>query len=677
MTLTPEGYALRSAFEPMRFRQVHLDFHTSEHIEGIGRDFDEDSFIASLKEGCVDTINVFAMCHHGWSYYDTSVGAPHPHLETNLLPRMLEACRKNDIEAPVYITVGFNERSAREHPEWIRVHEDGTPNSPVGEPGDPRPVAWDSWHLMCVGTPYLDYILAYTREVMERFNPVGIWYDIVGVYPCLCGYCRKGMAERGLDAGNAGDRAAYAEEVFLTYLQKTSDLVWSLNPKTRIYHNDCTAKMGNDKFYPYYSHYEIESLPYWGFHQFPFMARYIWPKGLDYAGMTAKFHKSWGEFGGFKNPAQILYESRRMVMLGAKCCFGDQLHPSGVMDPETYRIIGEGYRDVARKEPWLKGARPVSEIGVLSNVAASQSKTHYASDIGAFKVLEETQALFDMIDPSAEFGRYRLLVLPDAVRPDKALADKLNTYLRQGGKLFLTGQSGLSAEADEFVLDIGARYAGLSPWDCTYTKVTNGELLRSGRLVSSPVVNYMPGIQVEPVDAEIWAEAFRPYFNRTMAQFCSHYNTPHAEVIPYPSVIRKGNVVYSAAPLFAQYMEHGMQLHRDLAAACIRQLLPDPLVRIEGLPSAGKISLTRQEESGRLVLHVLYGSPISRGDTQLIEDIPVLHGLKLHVHASAGAVSLRVVPDGALLSTVSTAEGISADLPPLDGHLMVEMSHLS
>ncbi len=39
----------RNVVSPMRFRQVHLDFHTSEHIDGIGADFDPETFVSTLK----------------------------------------------------------------------------------------------------------------------------------------------------------------------------------------------------------------------------------------------------------------------------------------------------------------------------------------------------------------------------------------------------------------------------------------------------------------------------------------------------------------------------------------------------------------------------------------------------------------------------------------------------
>ena len=53
----------------IRYRQVHLDFHTSEYIPDIAADFGKDEFAKTLEEAHVDSITCFARCHHGWLYY--------------------------------------------------------------------------------------------------------------------------------------------------------------------------------------------------------------------------------------------------------------------------------------------------------------------------------------------------------------------------------------------------------------------------------------------------------------------------------------------------------------------------------------------------------------------------------------------------------------------------------
>ena len=64
--------------EKLAFRQIHLDFHTSPLIEGVGEDFDSEEFVKTLKEAYVNSITIFAKCHHGMSYYPTKVGKVHP-----------------------------------------------------------------------------------------------------------------------------------------------------------------------------------------------------------------------------------------------------------------------------------------------------------------------------------------------------------------------------------------------------------------------------------------------------------------------------------------------------------------------------------------------------------------------------------------------------------------------
>ena len=62
----------------LRFRQVHLDFHTSPLIPGVGEDFEAEEFVATLKSAHINSINIFAKDHHGMSYYPTKVGTMHP-----------------------------------------------------------------------------------------------------------------------------------------------------------------------------------------------------------------------------------------------------------------------------------------------------------------------------------------------------------------------------------------------------------------------------------------------------------------------------------------------------------------------------------------------------------------------------------------------------------------------
>jgi len=81
--------------KPLRYRQVHLDFHTSEAVPSVGDKFDKAQFQAALKAGHVDSITVFSKCHHGWAYHPSTANLIHPKLNGfDLTGAQLEACRE-------------------------------------------------------------------------------------------------------------------------------------------------------------------------------------------------------------------------------------------------------------------------------------------------------------------------------------------------------------------------------------------------------------------------------------------------------------------------------------------------------------------------------------------------------------------------------------------------------
>ena len=107
-------------------RQVHLDFHTSPHIEGIGKRFSKEQFQSAIKRGNINSITLFAKCHNGYCYYPTEVGTMHPHLDFDLLGAQIEACHEIGVRAPIYITGGWSHLDSTTHPEWNRKNADGT-----------------------------------------------------------------------------------------------------------------------------------------------------------------------------------------------------------------------------------------------------------------------------------------------------------------------------------------------------------------------------------------------------------------------------------------------------------------------------------------------------------------------------------------------------------------------
>lgn len=614
--------------KPLRYRQIHLDFHTSEHIPGIGAAFDPDDFAATFKAANVDSVTIFAKCHHGWSYYPSKVGAPHPNLaRPDLMGDMIKALSAADIEAPIYISVQWDERNARLHPEW-RVRS-ATKNR--FEPGQLQA----AWHTLCLNhKAYRDELLEQAREVLRNYDTPGLFFDIVLAADCVCQQCLESMAAHGLDPTKTEDRLTNDEWVNEVFRTEMTAALHAEFPGLRIFYN-CghIHKQGRKRFAPY-SHLELESLPTggWGYDHFPASARYAATLGMDFLGQTGKFHLSWGEFGGFKHPHALEYEVAQMAALGAKCLVGDQLHPNGAINPDTYASIAPAYARLAKLEPYLEAARQVSQVAILSSEYFHHAGDRNSlADAGAAQMLLELKIPFDVIDGEAELGGYQVVVLPDDIPVDGGLAARLNAFVAAGGGLLLSGNSALGADGT-FAIEAGIRSKGEVAFTPSYIRSGPGF---DAAMPAAPFVVYGTAQQIVAQGADVLAEIIPPYFNRTYAHFSSHAHAPDdTGATPLGAAVTlSGRVGYIAYPLFTIYHNVGQPLYKHVVKGLLARLLPEPAVTTD-LPSAGRATLTEQAGLGRHVLHLLYGSPQVRGKSlphgegsrvmEMIEDIPAI-----------------------------------------------------
>ena len=96
----------------------------------------------------VESITLFATCHHGWCYYNTKVGERSPSLNFDLLQAEMEACHEIGIRTPVYFTGGLNSYAAEKHADWSSMERSGKIYDPV----------YPHFKEMCFNTPYLDFL---------------------------------------------------------------------------------------------------------------------------------------------------------------------------------------------------------------------------------------------------------------------------------------------------------------------------------------------------------------------------------------------------------------------------------------------------------------------------------------------------------------------------------------
>ncbi len=603
-------------------RCVHLDFHTSPDIMGIGKNFSKENFQNALKEGNIESITVFAKCHHGLCYYPTKVGTMHPGLDFDLLGEMLDAAHEIGVKAPIYITAGWSDLDATEHPEWCakqngeimkRNYETGV------DPDTPRPEV--SWIDMCLNDgEYCQHIYELTEEICKRYKTVdGLFYDIVFVGgKCTCEHCVDGMKALGMDPENKGDQAQYFEDRHLDFMRKCRDILHSYHPDATLFFNSGGADPSHPHRNVYETHFELEDLPtaWGGYDKMPLRAKYFSKTGKDFLGMTGKFHLAWGEFGGYKAKEALKYEIASMSLYGAGASIGDHMHPDGKMETATYKNIGYAYNYLEKISPYAYNGTSTARVGIYSS-------NNYNESAGLSNILLENQIDYDIVFDN-RFEEFDTVIIPSDCVLDEDGEKKLLAYVENGGKLLFMGNSLI--KDNRFIVDCGAEHVGHNQFDRNYIELL-GEY---EGIPQASVLCYCVSQDVRATDGTVYAQTLNPYFSRTYAHFCGHKNTPQdRDSVRYAGIVKKGNVVYVAHPLCSNYFLYGAVVYKYLVKYALELLAPDCAFEMN-IGAQGRATMIKQEN--RYCLNMTYASPVRRGCAEIIEDIMPLYNIPVKIN---------------------------------------------
>ncbi len=648
-------------------RQIHLDFHTGPWIPGIGSDFDADVFADTMADAHVNSVTVFAKCHHGHLYYNTKHPARHPGLKPgfDLLARQIDALHKRNIRAPIYISVQCDEFAANAHPEWIALNPDGSQRARKPLAGDPY-----SWQILDMSSPYQDFLYEQTVEVLNMFKPVdGIFFDMCWDQPSVSKYAKAGMAKKKYDPASESDRNKYAHEVAIAYMKRFYKLIKQHTPAATCYFNSRPLwNMAEEA--PMLSQIEIEALPTggWGYMYFPTNVRFARNFNRPYLGMTARFHKSWADFGGIKPYAALEYETSQMMAHGAECSIGDQLHPRGTLDHGAYELIGKVYKRVADREPWLINAKPVTQIGVMLVDDGSDKKAVGNPREGWTRLLTQLKHQFDIVLPNAKFDQYDLIILPDIAKIDPAMSKKLDAYVKQGGSVLATGYSGLADDALSLTWkSLPVVPHGVSDFTTTYMRF--GDEINDA-VPDSDHVLYDKTVRVTPVrGARQLATVVEPYFERAWDHFSSHAQTPSDKASEYALATIKGRIAHIAAPLFGSFARNGNYPLRLLLRNVIELLISEPLIRVDA-PTSTEATVTRQGK--RTIVHLLQYCPERRTkELDIVEDIVPLYLVPLSLKSAKPPKKVYLAPDLTEIEFEHLAGRVNLRVPIVNGHAMV------
>ncbi len=647
---------------------IFYDFHTMPACPEVGAAFDCEAAAGQLQRCGVDFTVFHARCNEGMAYYDTKVGTRHLSLKFDLLKGFAEACHKRGIKISAYMNLGLSHYEELQHPDWMVVFPDGS---------NFRQERLDNYaSMICYNTGFADHVLAMLNE-LTAYPVDGFFLDCFTPHPCDCPACKEERARMGLD------REAFAVFCRDRFMKRISRFLLSRNSGYLLYFNGVPFEVQR----PYATYFELECLPTggWGYEYQALYSRYVRSLGLPVLNMSGRFHESWGDFGGIRTRASLLYDCVAAVAQGLKVTIGDHFHPRGDLNMDVYDLIASIYGELRALDPWLEGATTVCEAALVVPADTFSYEQHAMKNSvpiaeGFCRMLAERRWLFDVLTPDQDFTPYRILFLADDIRLTPALAERLRAFLAKGGKVVSSGASGLQEEGDAFALpeawpvEVDCR---AEVWPAEADGWRDGEpvFFRKTADVAAdvpamPVVTWRETLRLRPrPDAQTAAETILPYYTRGVRDEYAYLYLPPDKPDGTCALALNAQVAQFSFQAGRLYHESAQVPVRNLVDWAARQLLPTRLLEVEGLPSFARVSVTRQP--GRLIVWITAFVPERRGrKIEMIEEGITLRNLEVSL-AITGVARVYLAPSRTPLSFREANGRTMAILSQMEGYAAV------
>lgn len=598
-----------------------------------------------------------------YAFYPTELPlhARNPFLTSDLTGDMLAAAHQEGLRMIGRFDLSKGTRLAYDaHPDWF-VH------NRTGEPQE-----YNGTYQACVNGGWAsDYSLRILREGLERYDLDGVFFNMTGYQPvdysgrhrgmCQCANCQTAffeMFKRDLPEREDFTDPAYSD--YLLFKRRTSraaaqriyDTVKQLRPNTGV--------MGNGQGPCDFMRLEIQRAvsrpaPEWP-HQPGELARWgeAIGRGKAYSCASTNFLDYQWRYAS-ETPHNHLLRFGQTIASGGQIDY----YLLGLFDQPNSAPLEPVHRFLqwhAANERHLARTRSLARVGLYHSRASDlhaggtdTGKVRNNCLRGAYRLLLEARIPFDFVsdermedeDIAAQLARYDVILLPNTPCLSEAEARVLDAWVKQGGTLIATGETGFyderASRRKDFALTCipasspARAESGLE----TYISIDEGEFdFADTRLLhldgwyfhASPKGDAVAQLSLLP------AQQYGP------PELCF----AESKTSRGPGLLtrRHGKGMAIWLPWLPEwlYFRDGLSEHREL----IRQLIERASAAPVRLSGAGPVEVTVREmrdDSGDRVVHIVNYA----GQRQsAYEEPPAIVGLKLGVRgASTSARAMR------------------------------------
>jgi hypothetical protein len=375
---------------------------------------------------------------------------------------------------------------------------------------------------------------------------------------------------------------------------------------------------------------------------------------------------NWGEYS-LREPEAFMQENATLLAACGRTYLSDIPYPSGNPDKAVMNVFGDVNKRTLALEPFVKGCKPVRDTAILHSADSVWSKVAlkpcptwipgpaYYSVSGAHKALTESHFQVSILNSGtfpSSLKDYSLAVITDQPLLSKSEADAIREFVRNGGVLFVTADSGTkdanNATLSNFSLAdiLGVDFLGVSNTSNCYLRVKQGMQSALSHGIPEMDIQVMGNYaKVKVTTAKPLMELVPPY------EGIAGGNPPPAidsdGIGLTVNSFGNGKAVYCAARIFAAYYSESTPVLRKLALAVLDFVYPESSKKVFIKNAPVNVELFYDEKKGAKFVHLVnYSGDKREGGIPQVQDMPLIHDIKVSVALESKPKAVTSVPGG-------------------------------
>ena len=439
------------------YRRNLVDMHINDTKRIYLSCFDAKKYFEYLKEARIQSPMIYLQSHTGLCNFETKAGKTHRFFKEHPeeMKKLISLCQQEGMKVVGYYSLIFNNQAVYDHPSWEMVDKEGKTWREYGQ----------RYGLACPNNQeYRRFLKEQLQELAKAFPTLdGLFFDMpYWEVLCHCPSCQERFKKeygKPLPTRLDWDDKTWKSYVearqnwMVDFVSFVKEEAKKLLPNATIEFNfaavvGCDYLAGSTEGINEECEFTGGDL-YGDLYNHSFVAKYYRSisKNQPFEYMTCRCNKNLREHTINKSEKELESEVLLTTMEHGASLIIDAINPDGTLDKRVAKSLGKVFKKEMAYEPYLKEGIPYSEVAVFFDSKTQYEYHHRAMNkklaIQINRTLIEKHIPFTILGHGAlkDLGKYQLLALPGLISLDEKERAEVIEYVKEGGNLYLSGDS--------------------------------------------------------------------------------------------------------------------------------------------------------------------------------------------------------------------------------------------